>query len=60
MKKCFFATLLSVFALIAENYSWNINVLVWGVLAAVGTVICLAVMPLWKKFRKEYSDNPEV
>lgn len=49
-----------VFALIAENYSWNINVLVWGVLAAVGTVICLAVMPLWKKFRKEYSDNPEV
>jgi OPA family glycerol-3-phosphate transporter-like MFS transporter len=49
-----------VFALIAENYSWNTNVLVWGVLAAVGTAVCLAVMPLWKKFRRDYSDNPEV
>lgn len=48
------------FALIAENYSWNINVLVWGILAAAGTAVCLAVVPLWKKFRREYSDNPEI
>ena len=48
------------FALIAENYSWNINVLVWGILAAVGTAVCLAVVPLWRKFRKEYADNPNI
>lgn len=49
-----------VFALIAENHSWNTNVLVWGVLAAVGTAICFATVPLWKKFRSDYSDNPNV
>ena len=49
-----------VFALIAERYDWNTNVLVWGVLAAAGTVICLATAPLWKKFRKHYADDPNV
>lgn len=49
-----------VFALIAERYDWNTNVLVWGVLAAAGMVICLAAVPRWKKFRKHYADDPNV
>lgn len=49
-----------VFALIAENASWNTNVLVWMLISIAGAAICLVTMPLWTKFKKDYSDNPEV
>ena len=47
-----------VFALIAENASWNANVLTWALISVAGVAVCLATVPLWKRFRKEYADVP--
>lgn len=49
-----------VFALIAENASWNMNVLAWGLISAAGAAVCFATVPLWVRFRRKYSDNSEI
>ncbi len=49
-----------VFALIAENASWNMNVLTWALISVAGALVCIGTVPLWVKFRRKYSDNPEV
>ena len=48
---------LPVFARIAERFGWNMTVLSWGIVALCGALVCLVTSPLWKRFRKEYSDN---
>lgn len=48
---------LPVFARIAERFGWNMTVLSWGIVALCGALVCLVTFPLWKRFRKEYSDN---
>lgn len=49
------------FAAIAEiSGSWSTTILVWLVISAVGAGICFIAVPLWKKFRKNYSDNPNI
>ena len=45
------------FAVLAEKFGWNFTILMWVFVAAAGCGVCLAAAPLWKKFRKEYSDN---
>ena len=49
-----------VFAVLAEEYGWNFTLLTWIILAIAGLVSCLTATPLWKRFRKEYSDNPDI
>ena len=49
-----------VFALIAEHADWNTNVLTWALISVAGAAVCFFVVPLWTRFRKKYSDNPEV
>ena len=44
------------FALIAEKFGWNITILTWVFVSAAGFAVCLAATPLWKRFRREYSD----
>lgn len=51
------AIALPVFARIAEVFGWGITILSWGGVALLGLAVCLGAFPLWKKFRKEYSDN---
>lgn len=51
------AIALPVFARIAEVFGWGITILSWGGVALLGLTVCLGAFPLWKKFRKEYSDN---
>ncbi len=36
----------------AENYSWNVIIIVWAVMAFVAAVCCFMATPLWKKFVK--------
>ncbi|MBQ9099331.1 MAG: MFS transporter [Clostridia bacterium] len=54
------AVALPLFPALAENFDWNATIIAWAVIAALGAIVCFAVVPLWTKFRKEYSDNPEV
>ena len=49
------------FAAIAEETgSWNVVILVWVGISALGALVCFVVAPLWRHFRKTYSDNPSV
>lgn len=48
------------FAAFAESKGWGFTLFTWIVISALGALMALAATPFWKKFRKEYSDNPEV
>ena len=48
------------FAVLAENFGWNFTILMWVFVSLAGFIVCLAAVPMWRKFRREYSDNPEV
>lgn len=34
----------------AENYSWNVIILVWAAMAFLSAICCFAATPLWKRF----------
>ena len=34
----------------AENYSWNMIILVWAAMAFLSAICCFATTPLWKRF----------
>lgn len=46
------------FAMITEmsGNDWNVTVLVWGIISVLGLAVCLAGVPLWRKFCKEYAN----
>ena len=54
------AVALPLFPALAENFDWNMTIAAWIVIATLGAFVCFAVVPMWSKFRKKYSDNPEV
>ncbi|MBR6726866.1 MAG: MFS transporter [Clostridia bacterium] len=54
------AVALPLFPALAERFDWNMTIAAWVIIAALGAFACFAVAPIWKKFRKEYSDNPDV
>lgn len=54
------AVALPLFPALAERFDWNVTIASWGVIALLGAVICFAVVPMWRRFRTEYSDNPEI
>ena len=37
-------------AKLSELYGWQITVLIWGIIALLGTACCLVAMPKWKNF----------
>ena len=39
------------FAAIAEKTNWNTTIFTWIIVSAVGSLLCIAALPLWKKFR---------
>ncbi|MBQ8356625.1 MAG: MFS transporter [Clostridia bacterium] len=51
---------LPLFAALKSSLSWSVTIAVWVGISALGALVCFATVPLWKKFRKNYSDNPEV
>lgn len=44
-------------AAIAERFDWGVTILVWAVVAALGTVACAVIVPAWKRFKKEYAEE---
>ncbi len=46
-----------VFAKIAEVSGWGMTIMAWAIISLLGLAVCLCATPLWKRFRKEYSDN---
>ncbi|MBS5842586.1 MAG: MFS transporter [Clostridiales bacterium] len=38
--------------LISDKFSWNATIILWLVIAAVGTILCLLSIRPWKKFQK--------
>ena len=46
------------FAALAESFGWNFTILMWVFISLAGLAVCLVSTPMWKRFRKEYSDAP--
>ena len=40
-------------ASISENMGWNTTILLWCAVAVLGTAVCFAVVPAWRKFEKK-------
>lgn len=51
-----------LFAVFADNKAlgWSFTLLSWAIISALGGIVCLIVIPLWRKFRREYADTPIV
>ena len=51
-----------LFAVFADNakLGWSFTLLSWAIISALGGVVCLVIIPLWTKFRREYADAPVV
>lgn len=39
--------------IMADRFGWNITLLIWAMLAAVGCVFCFIACPFWKKFFRD-------
>lgn len=44
------------FAVLFERYGWSLTILIWLFIALAGVLLTAAVLPLWRKFRREYAD----
>jgi len=50
-----------LFAVFADNekLGWSFTLLSWAIISALGAIVCLVIVPMWKKFRREYADAPD-
>jgi OPA family glycerol-3-phosphate transporter-like MFS transporter len=48
------------FAVLEEAFGWNFTILMWFFISCAGLAVCLIATPIWKKFRRDYADNPNV
>jgi OPA family glycerol-3-phosphate transporter-like MFS transporter len=48
------------FAVLAENFGWSFTILSWVFVSIAGFSVCMLATPMWKRFRREYSDNENV
>ena len=39
-----------LWGVMAENYSWNVIVLVWAAMVFLSAICCFLATPLWKRF----------
>lgn len=46
-------------AALAERFNWGVTILVWAAVAVVGFAVCIAVVPAWRKFKREYAGVEE-
>ena len=44
------------FAVLFERYGWSLTILIWLFIALAGLLLTAVVLPLWRKFRREYAD----
>lgn len=45
------------FAAMANSKGWNFTILMWGVVAFLGTAVCTLGAFGWKRFKREFSDK---
>jgi len=43
-------------AVLAESFDWGVTILVWAGIAALGALVCFLIVPMWRKFKKEYAE----
>lgn len=48
------------FAAIAEKSGWSAVILVWIGVSLLGALVSFVAVPLWKRFRRDYADNPNL
>ena len=48
------------FAVLEESFGWNFTILMWFFVSCAGLAVCLIATPIWKKFRRDYADNPKI
>lgn len=46
------------FAYTAENFGWQTTRFLWLITAILGTTVCFIAFPMWRRFRRTYSDVP--
>lgn len=46
-----------VFASIAERNGWGVTILSWLAVSVLGLAVCLGAVPLWRRFKRDYSDS---
>ena len=44
------------FAALFEGFGWSVTIFVWVLVAGVGILFCFVATPIWRKFRRNYSD----
>lgn len=54
------AIALPLFPALKANFSWSVTIAVWVIISVIGAVVCFIATPMWIKFKKEFSDNPDV
>lgn len=54
------AIALPLFPSLKANFSWNVTIAVWAIISVIGASVCFIAAPMWRTFRKEYSDNPNI
>ena len=54
------AVALPLFPWLKNNFNWGVTITAWAIISALGATVCFIVVPMWRKFRREYSDNPQV
>ena len=54
------AIALPLFPALKANFNWSVTITVWAIISVIGAVVCFIATPMWRKFKKEYSDNPDI
>ncbi len=45
------------FAALFEGFGWSVTIFVWVLVAGAGILFCSVAIPIWRKFRHNYSDT---
>lgn len=48
------------FAAFAESRGWSFTIFTWLIISALGVLASCVAAPFWKKFKNDYSENPDV
>ena len=54
------AIALPLFPALKSNFSWGVTIAVWGAISVAGAAVCFLTAPSWRRFKENYSDNPEI
>ncbi len=44
-------------AALSEHFDWGVTILAWAGVALLGVAVCLSVVRIWQRFKKEYAEE---